>query len=128
MNVLEGVVLVAAGGALGAPLRLALTLGITDAMSHRRQFPWATLLINTSGSFLLGVLIWFTGAVFDDNWRLFLGTGVLGSYTTYSTFSVESLRLLERRRFALAGAYVSLTTLLGLLAAVAGMAIGRFLS
>jgi fluoride exporter len=128
MNVPEGLLLVALGGALGAPLRVALTFGIVNLLPQPVRFPWATLSINVSGSFLLGVLVWFTGSLFGDAWRLFLGTGVLGSYTTYSTFSVETLLLVERRHVARAVAYVAATVLCGLLAALAGMALGRWLN
>ncbi|MCW3045049.1 MAG: CrcB protein [Actinobacteria bacterium] len=108
-------------GAVGAPARYLLD----DAISSRTQgvFPWGTLAINVSGSFLLGLL---TGlALFHGlpaTPRLILGTGFCGAYTTFSTFTYETVRLAEEGAVneALRNALASLV--LGAAAAAAGLA------
>lgn len=88
-------------GALGAVLRFV----VDSAIKHRRTylFPWATLLINLTGSAVIGVL---AGAVIfhhsPSTLLTVLGTGFCGGYTTFSTASVESVRLIERREWFLA--------------------------
>lgn len=114
-------VLVAVAGAAGALSRY----GIGHAVGER-SFPWATLAINVLGSFLLG-LLWRVGL--ERDWPAStvtpLGTGFLGAFTTYSTFSNETVALVRADRAAAAGAYVALSVLAGLLAAAAGYAAGR---
>jgi CrcB protein len=107
---------VAAFGALGALARWGLgvaTNGPTQA------FPWTTLVINVSGCFALGLLV---AALGDDHalLRLGLGTGFLGAFTTFSTFSVEATNLPAARSVL----YVGLSIALGLAAAVAGRTLG----
>ncbi|WP_204164609.1 fluoride efflux transporter CrcB [Nocardioides daejeonensis] len=109
---------VALGGALGATLRWAAaehwpTVGGT--------FPWTTLAINVSGCLAMGVLIAFArrpGA--HPLMRPFVGTGVLGGFTTYSAFGVEAQQLLEAGRPGLAAAYVGATVALALAAVSLG--------
>src|SRR6266581_1047745 len=86
---------VAAGGAVGAMSRYAVALLV--AMFWKRDFPLATLLINVTGSFILG---FFTTVAaektsFDPIWRLLVATGFVGAYTTFSTFEYETQRLTE---------------------------------
>ncbi|MGW7430211.1 fluoride efflux transporter CrcB [Streptomyces sp. NPDC054861] len=90
--------LVLAGGAVGAPLRY-LTDRAVQAR-HDSLFPWGTFLVNVAGSLVLGLLTGVTSA----RAQLFLGTGLCGALTTYSTFSYETLRLYESgaRGFAVA--------------------------
>jgi CrcB protein len=106
------------GGAVGAPLRVWLGRVILKRWSG--PFPLHTLLINVLGSLLLGLLVAATGGE-GAVWRLF-GTGVLGAFTTFSTFGVEAVTLLERGKTALALTYVLTSALLGVLAAWAGLA------
>ena len=115
------------GGFLGAIARYAL--GGWAAEKWGASFPYGTLLINVTGSFVLGLfLAAATGRLaIDPRWRLLLAIGFLGAYTTFSTYTYESAQLL------LAGAWwpgvVNLlaSNLLGLAASVAGIAIGRSL-
>jgi CrcB protein len=112
------VVAVAIGGALGAPARYLLGRSLSAADG----VPLATLAVNLSGAFALGLLL-----VALDEWlpttrylRQFVGTGILGAYTTYSTFAVESEQLLKHDRVGIAAAYVATTVIGGLAAAWVG--------
>ena len=110
------VVLVAVAGALGALARW----GIGSAVGTR-SFPWHTLGINVAGSFLLGLVL---RAGSDHGWSdatvTAVGTGFLGAFTTFSTFSVEARTLLDDGRAGAALAYVLLSVLLGIAAAALG--------
>lgn len=86
-------VYVATGGALGAVLRYLLSTWIAGRAGP--DFPWGTFFINVSGSFLIGLVLGFVEAgTLSSDARLFLAVGVLGGYTTFSTFSFESLGLI----------------------------------
>jgi fluoride exporter len=120
-------VAVAIGGALGAVSRYGI-----DRMIQRRSlaaFPWSTFLINISGCLAIGV----AAAALADRpdtpaWlRTGLTMGVIGGYTTFSTFGKEALDLMEEGRAALALAYVGGSVCLGILAVFAGMRVGRVL-
>ncbi|OEU87439.1 hypothetical protein DB35_22885 [Streptomyces abyssalis] len=116
--------LVAAGGAVGAPLRY-LTDRAVQAR-HESVFPWGTFTVNAVGCLLLGLV---TGASVSGaaGSRLvaLLGTGLCGALTTYSTFSYETLRLAERGRVASALANAGGSVLVGLGAVFAGLALAR---
>jgi CrcB protein len=106
----------AAGGILGAEARY----GVSSALPHHdQQFPWSTLLINSTGCLLIGVLMAILLELPSPSRlaRPFLGVGILGGYTTYSTFAIEVQRLLLHHRPLLALDYVVLTVL-GCVAAV----------
>jgi CrcB protein len=116
--------LAALGGALGALARW----GVATALPHPSGgWPWATLLVNVTGCLLIGVLLAVLLARFPSSpWlRPFLATGVLGGYTTYSTFAVETIALVDAGRPALAVGYVVASVLGGVLAVVAGLLVGR---
>jgi fluoride exporter len=115
--------LVALGGAVGAVLRVGLAQAVpTDP----GRLPWTTLAENLVGAFLLGALLGALAARHapSPRARALLGAGVLGSFTTYSTFAVETVALLDRAP-ATAAAYVVTSLGAGLGAALAGLAIGR---
>jgi CrcB protein len=111
---------VAAGGALGALARWAVAEGLPHDAG---RFPWATLLTNVSGCLLIGALM----VLVIERWpartlvRPFFGTGVLGGFTTFSTYAVDTRTLLAADRPATAGVYVIATLVLGLVAVVAGL-------
>ncbi len=111
----------AAGGA-GSVLRLVAD-GTIKAHT-RASFPIGTMIINITGAFLLGFTTEFA---FPDAWRLVIGTGLLGGFTTFSTASFESVRLIQQRRYgpALANTLGMLT--LAVLAALAGAGLGSLL-
>lgn len=116
-----------AGGGIGASLRYALSVWIDQRMLS--SFPWGTLMVNLIGSLLIGVLI----TVFEQRGlsspalRLFWITGVLGGFTTFSTFSLETLHLLDAGRLSLALANVAGSVAVCVLAAFAGIALARSL-
>lgn len=115
--------LVSLAGGLGAMTRFVLDTLIRRRMSGR--FPIGTMIINVTGSFLLGLV---TGLVLSlavsDLLPLILGTGFLGGYTTFSTASFETVRLVQQRRYG-AAALNGLGTLAGtLMAAALGMLVG----
>ena len=118
---------VALAGALGALARYGL-----DGFISRRApgaFPWGTFAINISGSLLLGLLFTlFTDRLTVDAWvRSGLTIGFLGAYTTFSTLSLETYRLLEDRSVGLALANAAGSLAAGLLAVYAGVVMGRAL-
>ncbi len=114
---------VAVGGLLGAPCRYLLDRGINGRIET--DLPWGTFVINISGAFLLGLLTGLTIARhLSPLGNALLGTGFCGAYTTFSTFTFESVRLLEDGRFFEAVANVSASVLIGLGAAAAGVVLG----
>jgi CrcB protein len=109
--------LVAAG--VGAPARYVLDGVVQDRTSH--AFPWGTLVVNVSGSFVLGMLTgWATYHHVDPGVRTAVGVGGIGAYTTFSTFSVDTVRLVEEGAPLRAVANLVLTAVMGVTAAAAG--------
>ncbi len=91
-ELLKESLVVGMGGFLGAVARFLVGTWIVNR--YGASFPWATFVINVSGSFLLGLLITlFLARFISDPWRLFLMVGFLGAYTTFSTFEYDSARL-----------------------------------
>ncbi|TGD08857.1 fluoride efflux transporter CrcB [Brevibacterium sp. S111] len=91
-------IVIAVAGGLGAAVRMLFD-GAYKAWSPRST-PWSTLLINVSGSLVLGGLTGLAGAnLLPEGWHLVLGTGFLGGYTTFSTASFETISLIEERRW-----------------------------
>jgi fluoride exporter len=115
-----------AAAAIGAPARY-LVEGIVQERTGGR-FPWGTLVVNVSGCFLLGLLTGF-GLYhgLDTTPRVVLGTAGLGAYTTFSTFTFQSVSLLEQRATRAAAANIAASFLLGLAAAAAGLAVAAVL-
>lgn len=117
---------IAAGGAIGSLARW----GLSQALPHpATAFPWATFDANVSGCFGLGVLMVFVTEVWPPSRyvRPFLGVGVLGGYTTFSTYMLDTRALLLSRHAGLAGAYVVASLVGGMLAVWAGIAGVRLL-
>jgi CrcB protein len=115
-------VLVGLAGAAGAPLRYVVDTLIADRVGG--AFPFGTLVVNVSGSFGLGLLSGL--AIYhglSGTPRLVVGTGLIGAYTTFSTFSFETIALFEEGEAHLAARNVALSALAGGLAAAAGLAV-----
>ena len=113
---------VAAGGAAGAWLRFSAG-GVIGAHS----FPFATLTVNVLGSLAMGLLAGWLARHADggEQWRLLLGVGVLGGFTTFSAFSLDVLLLVERKALLAAGAYAAGSVLCSLAAVFAGLHLAR---
>lgn len=116
---------IALGGAVGALLRFWTSQGVYSLLG--RAFPYGTLAVNVSGSLLMGLLYvyFFDRAVLAPEWRAALLIGLLGAFTTFSTFSIETLNLIEQGELAKAVLNVLLSVGLCLLATFFGILIGR---
>ena len=124
---LNQLIMIAAGGAAGSLMRFVLSTGV-----HRvtgRDFPYGTLSVNVIGSLLMGLLyiLLIERASVSVEWRALLLVGFLGAFTTFSTFSIETLNLLENGELIKAGANVLLSVILCILAAWSGVILGRHL-
>jgi CrcB protein len=117
--------LVALGGALGSVARYAV--GALAAHLLGPAFPWGTLVVNLTGSFLIALVMHLalTGTAISLEMRIFLTTGILGGFTTYSSFNYETLALLNHRGYWLAGLNLGATVLGCLVAGMLGLAAGR---
>lgn len=111
---------VAVGGALGATLRFALS-GWVQGLSAG-TFPWGTLSVNVLGSLLLGfAVVWLQSTVTSAEVRVFATIGLLGAFTTFSTFTYETAALLRDGEWWTAGGYVLGSLVVGLLGAMLGI-------
>ena len=123
-----GFIVVFIGGGLGAALRHGVNL--VSARLFGTAFPWHTLIENVTGSLVMGLLAgWFAfKGDLPQGWRLFLTTGMLGGYTTFSAFSLDTALLYERGEFALAALYVLASVALSIGGLFAGLALVRHFS
>lgn len=119
------VVVIAIGGGIGTALRYGVSVGLTRWVGA--SFPWATLAVNVLGSFLLAGVMELAGSreIAGVPAKLVLGAGLLGGFTTYSSFNLETIRLAEQGAYGRAAVYVVATLAVCLLAALAGLAIAR---
>jgi CrcB protein len=120
--------LVALGGAIGSVARY--WVGAVAAQLLGAGFPWGTLTVNVTGSFLIALIMHLalTGSAISLELRIFLTTGIMGGFTTYSSFNYETLALLNQRAYGLAGLNLAATVLGCLAAGVLGLAAGRALA
>lgn len=119
--------LAAAGGALGAAARHGVGVTVMRLAGPMMTLPWATLIVNIVGSFLMGVLIEtlaqrYTGT---PELRTFLATGILGGFTTFSTFSLDTIALINGKHHALAAVYVASSVSLSIFALAIGLMLTR---
>ncbi|MBU6429876.1 MAG: fluoride efflux transporter CrcB [Cyanobacteria bacterium REEB65] len=118
--------LVGFGGWIGAICRYYFSQWLGNRLGT--SFPYGTLIINLSGSLILGILLGYTlermGALPREA-RLLFGVGFLGAYTTFSTFTYESVQLLREGDIGLAFGYVAGSVIVGLLASYLGIILGR---
>jgi len=123
-----GFLIVFLGGGIGAALRHGCNLVISRALGT--AFPFATLTENVLGSLIMGALDAYFAFKGDatQSWRLFLTTGILGGYTTFSAFSLDSALLYERGELGLAALYVIGSVALSIGGLFAGLAIVRQLT
>ena len=116
------------GGGLGASLRHAVNMAC--AKGFGTAFPYGTFIINISGSIVMGLIagyLAFKGEA-SQPWRLFLMTGILGGYTTFSAFSLDTALLYERGEIGLAALYVLGSVVLSIAGLFAGLALVRHLA
>ncbi len=120
-----GYVIVFFGGGLGAALRHGVNMFAARLLGT--AFPYGTLFINVVGSLAMGLIAEYLAlkAGLPQRWRLFLMTGILGGFTTFSAFSLESALLYERGQLMLAAVYVVASVVLAIAALFAGLAIVR---
>lgn len=119
------VVLVGSGGFLGANARYLLAKAIAER--YGTAFPYGTLLINVTGSLIIGVLLTYLTdrANISPNYRLLFVVGFLGAYTTFSTYTYDALTLIQNNDWPRALLYFGSTIVLGMAAVTVGMWIGR---
>jgi CrcB protein len=120
-----GYVIVFLGGGFGAALRHGVNLAAARMLGT--GFPYATMIENVSGSLVMGLLVGyfaFRGGL-SQHWQLFLTTGILGGYTTFSSFSLDAALLYERGELGLAALYVLLSVTLAIGGLFAGLWIVR---
>jgi fluoride exporter len=120
-----GFLIVFLGGGLGAALRHGVN--IVSARLLGTAFPYATLFENVTGSLVMGLLAGYFAFKGDasQSWRLFLTTGILGGYTTFSTYSLDAALLYERGELGLAALYVVGSVALSIGGLFAGLALVR---
>lgn len=116
---------VAVGGALGSMARFGLSGWVAGWLGNR--FPYATLLVNLLGCLLMGILVVLLSErwAVAPQWRAFALVGLLGGFTTFSSFSLEAYTLLRLQQWLAAFFYLAGSLLLGLLALAAGIALAR---
>ncbi|MCB9982517.1 MAG: fluoride efflux transporter CrcB [Rhodospirillales bacterium] len=122
---MNAILAIATGGAIGALVRHGVNVGAVRLLGH--GFPYGTLTVNILGSFMMGLLI----AVFahywhpSENMKLFLVTGFLGAFTTFSTFSLDFANLWERQAYLHSAFYLGGSVILSITALFAAMALVR---
>ncbi|MBT9382759.1 fluoride efflux transporter CrcB [Pseudooceanicola sp. CBS1P-1] len=111
---------VAAGGAIGASLRYLSGVGLARIFGTGLPIPLGVIFVNILGSFLMGCVVVILGAKSWGHFNPFLATGILGGFTTFSSFSLEAFTLWERGEPALAALYVGINVVVSLAAIVIG--------
>ncbi|MAM13110.1 MAG: fluoride efflux transporter CrcB [Rhizobiaceae bacterium] len=124
-TILSHALIVAAGGALGSVGRYLV--GVLAIRLWGPQFPWGTFVVNVVGSLMIGLLVEAVARALNQSaeMRMFMVTGFLGGFTTFSSFSLDAMTMIERGDVLHAVAYIAASLLLALIAVFAGLAIGR---
>jgi CrcB protein len=119
---LRSFLLVGIGGMIGSMLRYLVSLAIKP-----QSFPFATICVNICGCLVIGLVMGFAlrSEAVNNNWRLFLATGICGGFTTFSAFSLECIQFIEQQRYTALFLYVALSLVLGLAATFAGIQLAR---
>ena len=123
---MERFLFVALGGAVGSTARYATGIATTRWLGS--GWPYGTFTVNVVGGLLMGALAGYLahrGGVDQEKWRVLLGVGVLGGFTTFSAFSLETALMIEKRLYGQAFAYVGASVLLAVAALFAGLLLAR---
>lgn len=125
---MHGYLIVFLGAGIGGAMRHGVNVATLALFGP--GFPFGTLIVNIVGSFVMGLFAGWFALKLDPGtaWRLFLATGVLGGFTTFSAFSLDAALLFERGNHGLAAGYVLLSVALSILALFAGLALTRHLA
>ena len=118
--------LAAAGGAIGSAGRYLVNQGFLRAFGP--AFPWATLTVNVVGGLLMGLVFEMVARRFgnSDEARVFLATGILGGFTTFSAFALDTVNLFGRGEMGLALLYIGASVALAIVALYVGLSLGRW--
>jgi CrcB protein len=121
----SNIILVGIGGLLGSVARYLVAVLLAGQTAG--TFPFATLAVNVAGCFLIGLIFALSdrGNVLSPEWRVFLTTGFCGGFTTFSTFSYESLRLMQDGEYLYVASYILISVVVGLAATFLGIALVR---
>ncbi|XUY28092.1 fluoride efflux transporter CrcB [Agrobacterium sp. rho-8.1] len=121
------IALVAAGGAIGSIARYLV--GVWSVRLAGPNFPWGTITVNIVGAFLIGLMVEVVARRFDASaeMRVFIVTGVIGGFTTWSSFTLDAVTLFERGDMGQAALYLAGSLTLSFAAIFAGLALGRSL-
>jgi len=124
---MSNILLVAIGGAIGSVGRYLVGLWATRLAGP--SFPWDTLTVNVVGAFAIGLLVEMVARRFDasNEMRAFIVTGILGGFTTWSSFTLDTMVLFERGEVGLSALYLLASLLVSFAAIFAGLALGRAL-
>ena len=122
---IKQILLVGLGGGIGSIARYLCQRWVSANYVH--SFPWGTFAVNIVGCFLIGIFWGLSFKSFDsnENWKLFLMTGLCGGFTTFSAFTVEGIGLIKEQKLALFFSYLAASVILGLLATYIGMRLSR---
>jgi len=113
---LKNMLLVGLGGGIGSVLRWSCSIWLKN-----QPFPYATLFVNITGSLLIGLLMGLSlHGKMEDNFKLFLVTGICGGFTTFSAFSMENLTMMQQGKASLALLYILISVICGISAAWLG--------
>lgn len=118
--------LVAVGGALGSVARYQV--GVQASRLFGSNWPYGTFIVNLTGGLLMGLLAaWLAlrGGAQQEQWRVLFGVGVMGGFTTFSAFSLETALMIEKRAYAQAFTYTTASVILSVAALFAGLLIAR---
>lgn len=124
---MSNILLVAVGGAIGSVARYLVGLWATRLAGP--NFPWGTLTVNVVGAFAIGLFVEMVARRFDASteMRAFIVTGILGGFTTWSSFTLDTMVLFERGEIGLSALYLLASLLVSFAAIFAGLALGRAL-
>ena len=119
-------ILVAIGGALGSVFRYSI--GILFSFFSLTTFPWGTLFVNITGSFLMGIIFFISKDFLSEEFKLFVSVGLLGGYTTFSAFSLDVINMLFNKDYLLSILYILASVLISIFFLLAGFLFMKLLN